>query len=219
MRLREWAGSAFALSGICVFWIIICVEAKNEKLAGTWVPVALVICGVGILAKIVLSAVAKLYSCPPPPVAPSTESDGSGSRPRVVIDSSCVWDGDPECVQFKKGYPPDWSERQARCLRRDLYQCRLCGSKERLHVHHVKPISFGGTHTMQNLITLCSRCHMRQRYYEHDDLVRHNIRAKRKYWVEGFTRADGVQVDGHQRRVGRRGKFWRRVRDSRRTDS
>lgn len=214
-KLRRWSDAALTLPGLSVLLLIVCFGVKNDKLVQIFGPVVLVICAVGIVAKVALSAVVSRYSCPPPPFAPSNPSDTLDSKPRVILGSIYGWDGEPECVHFQNGYPPDWSERQARCLERDGHQCRLCGSRERLHVHHVKPISFGGTHTLQNLITLCRRCHMRQRYYEHKNLVEHNIRAKRRYWVEGFTRSDGVAVNGHLRRVGRRGKFWRRVRRSR----
>jgi hypothetical protein len=41
----------------------------------------------------------------------------------------------------------------------DSYTCRECGSKENLHVHHIKEKSKGGTNDINNLITLCNDCH------------------------------------------------------------
>jgi hypothetical protein len=69
-------------------------------------------------------------------------------------------------------YPIDWWTRRERALKRDGHRCRLCGSTSVLHVHHVVPISKGGSDSLRNLITLCSACHMEQRYFHHDDLVR-----------------------------------------------
>jgi hypothetical protein len=213
--IREWSDAALLLPGLSVFLLIISSAINSTNLIQSLGPAVLLICVAGLVAKLVLSALARAYSCPPPPFAPFKRSDGLNWKPNVVLDSACRWDGEPECVQFQNGYPPDWGERQRRCLERDGHRCRLCGSVERLHIHHVKPISFGGTHTLLNLITLCRRCHMRQRYYEHSSLIKYNVRAKRKYWVKGFTRSDGVTVGGHLRRVGRRGRFWRMVRRAR----
>lgn len=50
-------------------------------------------------------------------------------------------------------------------MERDGYRCRMCGgasntgSFEGLHVHHIIPKTNNGSHDMDNLITLCKRCH------------------------------------------------------------
>jgi 5-methylcytosine-specific restriction endonuclease McrA len=46
-------------------------------------------------------------------------------------------------------------------LSRDSYTCRRCKdpSSKPLDVHHRKPRSRGGQHTMENLVTLCRLCH------------------------------------------------------------
>ena len=41
----------------------------------------------------------------------------------------------------------------------DNYECRECGNKENLHVHHIKERRKGGSNDINNLITLCSKCH------------------------------------------------------------
>lgn len=67
-------------------------------------------------------------------------------------------------------YPPDWEWRKREVKRRDKYTCQAsenvglptCGrnyKEEELHVHHIIPISKGGDHSFENLITLCSDCH------------------------------------------------------------
>jgi Holliday junction DNA helicase RuvB len=48
---------------------------------------------------------------------------------------------------------------RARVLRRDGHRCRSCRSRRSLMVHHVEFRSHGGRTHVQNLLTLCSRCH------------------------------------------------------------
>ena len=59
--------------------------------------------------------------------------------------------------------PPDaeWSEAREAALRRDLFCCqaRRRGIPEpcfgHTHVHHIKRRSQGGSHQLENLVTLC----------------------------------------------------------------
>ena len=54
-----------------------------------------------------------------------------------------------------------WREKVAA---RDNYQCRLCGSTENIHVHHIIPVSADPTsefkYDVNNGITLCHRHHL-----------------------------------------------------------
>ena len=54
---------------------------------------------------------------------------------------------------------------------RDLFRCRLCGYeadwsggwsqvRQQLHVDHIKPVSLGGLHCLDNMRTLCRRCNI-----------------------------------------------------------
>ena len=45
-------------------------------------------------------------------------------------------------------------------IARDSCQCRVCGSPHGLQVHHIVHKSKGGHDTLDNLITLCSDCHL-----------------------------------------------------------
>ncbi len=69
-------------------------------------------------------------------------------------------------------YPPDWPIRKWVVKRRDLYICQKCGknlyyAKEGLgEVHHIRPLSIGGTNEIKNLIYLCHDCHKKV----HDDM-------------------------------------------------
>ena len=61
-----------------------------------------------------------------------------------------------------KGYPPDWYWRSWYIKLRDDNICSNCGSKYgTMHAHHKIPISKGGGHNFENLITLCSECHQK----------------------------------------------------------
>jgi len=46
-------------------------------------------------------------------------------------------------------------------LQRDGWRCQICGSGQRLQVHHQKFRSQWGSDEEQNLITLCATCHGR----------------------------------------------------------
>ncbi|MFW9991887.1 MAG: HNH endonuclease [Candidatus Odinarchaeota archaeon] len=50
-----------------------------------------------------------------------------------------------------------------RCMERDEFMCRICGSKEHLQVHHLDNrgphISPLANNDLTNLITLCASCH------------------------------------------------------------
>jgi 5-methylcytosine-specific restriction endonuclease McrA len=43
-------------------------------------------------------------------------------------------------------------------LRRDDNKCQECGSTSQLEIHHIMPVSRGGSDEMSNLITLCRQC-------------------------------------------------------------
>ena len=56
-----------------------------------------------------------------------------------------------------------WDVVRRWVLRRDKHECRDCGARYRqLHVHHVRPVSRGGSYQTWNLRTLCERCHARR---------------------------------------------------------
>lgn len=47
-------------------------------------------------------------------------------------------------------------------LRRDHYSCQYCGSTRRLTIDHVIPLSKGGKHRWDNVITACERCNQQK---------------------------------------------------------
>ena len=56
-------------------------------------------------------------------------------------------------------YPPDWSARKEEVINRDGNYCSACGAAGGLHLHHILPMSKGGSHRLDNLILLCASCH------------------------------------------------------------
>jgi hypothetical protein len=54
-------------------------------------------------------------------------------------------------------FPPDWGARRNAVIDRDR-QCAECGSTKYLQVHHVVPLSKGGSNRLNNLIALCAPC-------------------------------------------------------------
>ncbi|PSQ13219.1 hypothetical protein BRC98_01875 [Halobacteriales archaeon QS_7_68_65] len=57
-------------------------------------------------------------------------------------------------------YPDDWDTRRERVLDRDNYRCQECGKENTvLQVHHITPISEGGSHELDNLRSICRSCH------------------------------------------------------------
>jgi 5-methylcytosine-specific restriction endonuclease McrA len=58
----------------------------------------------------------------------------------------------------------DYRELHQQILRRDGWRCQLCGSMQKLEVHHVMFRSHGGDDSDENLITLCVACHLRSHH-------------------------------------------------------
>lgn len=60
-------------------------------------------------------------------------------------------------------YPPDWGRRKRAIWQRQADSCGRCGrSREQLlhaDVHHIQPLSDGGSNELDNLVGLCGDCH------------------------------------------------------------
>lgn len=67
---------------------------------------------------------------------------------------------------------------------RDDWKCRCCNNRNGLHPHHVVYASHGGPDTLDNLVTLCWRCHRAA----HDGFLRIEVVEKKltdlvvKFW-------------------------------------
>lgn len=66
---------------------------------------------------------------------------------------------DAHKYQYPRQYPPNWAELRQDILRRDGHRCGNCGSTTDLRVHHIVPLSKGGSNDPGNLRTLCDNCH------------------------------------------------------------
>ena len=61
---------------------------------------------------------------------------------------------------YQKGVNYGFANARAHALDRDNYTCQCCGKKHtRLEVHHIIFRSQGGSDELDNLITLCEKCH------------------------------------------------------------
>ena len=53
----------------------------------------------------------------------------------------------------------DYEVLRNQVLERDGWRCQFCGTLNQLEVHHIKSRRSLGDDTLQNLITLCAKCH------------------------------------------------------------
>lgn len=58
----------------------------------------------------------------------------------------------------------EWKALREKALERDGHRCVLCGSQDRLQVHHIFPRKFHKNlqEDLDNLVVLCNRHHWRQ---------------------------------------------------------
>lgn len=62
---------------------------------------------------------------------------------------------------------PPVSRREV--LRRDNHTCQYCGSNKHLTLDHVIPVSRGGEHKWDNVVTACEKCNQRKSNRTPDD--------------------------------------------------
>jgi Holliday junction DNA helicase RuvB len=73
----------------------------------------------------------------------------------IACHAGCV-DGTSPDAERDRTVP---AALRRKVLAREGNACLACGCRHRLQAHHVVPFSEGGTTTLDNLITLCRRCH------------------------------------------------------------
>jgi len=68
-----------------------------------------------------------------------------------------------------------WFKVRQAVLIRDAWACqdcgRVCADKREAHVDHITPKAQGGQDVMENLRTLCIRCHGRKTRQEHTTIA------------------------------------------------
>lgn len=91
----------------------------------------------------------------------------------VAIDIRALTDGyKPYSWQYQKSNRLDENIRKAVILR-DGCKCMECGKTNiKLEVHHINPRRKNGSNTLENLITLCEKCHQKtegkeEQYMQH----------------------------------------------------
>ena len=57
--------------------------------------------------------------------------------------------------------PLSYERLRQQILHRDGWRCQSCGTTSNLEVHHREFLSHSGGDTEENLITLCTACHVR----------------------------------------------------------
>lgn len=67
----------------------------------------------------------------------------------------------------RMNYTEDWNTICREVKQRDEYKCKICGGTEELEVHHIIPLSRGGTNKKTNLITLCIKHHKARHKHLH----------------------------------------------------
>lgn len=84
-----------------------------------------------------------------------------GCLKAAVKDGKCskhkrpAWEGS----QRNLNRPSNWSTTRQSALKRDGHQCVQCG-KAATDVDHIRPVSLGGSWSLDNLQSLCGSCHM-----------------------------------------------------------
>jgi len=89
--------------------------------------------------------------------------NGAGpKRPRLRLDSET------------------YEQLRNQVLRRDGWRCQACGTMSNLEVHHKRFRSHSGEDEAENLITLCSACHVSvHRSWHTSALTDHTFHVRR----------------------------------------
>ena len=59
----------------------------------------------------------------------------------------------------KKLYTENWDHIRRMVYARDNFRCVMCGIKGKLHAHHIVPIKISKDNSMNNLVSVCGKCH------------------------------------------------------------
>ncbi|HMM97434.1 MAG TPA: group II intron reverse transcriptase/maturase [Anaerolineales bacterium] len=72
------------------------------------------------------------------------------------------WDG------TNSRYGENWTDTRDEIRQRDGQRCALCGSQDRVEVHHVRKHKGNSEHNPNRLIALCAKCHRKARNPQHE---------------------------------------------------
>ena len=79
--------------------------------------------------------------------------------------------------EYKRYLQSDaWQSVRAEVIKRDNAQCKICGSKEDLQVHHIcSKYRFNEKNHIETLMLLCNNCHETiHKYFKACDVLREN---------------------------------------------
>ena len=86
-----------------------------------------------------------------------------------LIESGGLWCGDSVALSGRfhtttsgndgEGERSGFSSKRRTAVERDNGACQLCENESPLEVHHIERVEHGGTHELENLVTLCRVCH------------------------------------------------------------
>lgn len=96
------------------------------------------------------------------------------------------------------GYPPYWKYLRSVVTARDSNHCQVtgCPSRLELHVHHMTPVSMGGRHSPDNLISLCDFHHALEPEQGHERIWG-NIKTRYFTLVRNHERANRTSTGTH----------------------
>lgn len=96
------------------------------------------------------------------------------------------------------GYPPFWKYLRSVVIAKDSNRCQVtgCPSRLELHVHHMHPVSGGGTHTPDNLVSLCDFHHALEPEKGHERIWG-NIKTRYFTLVSGHERSNRASNGAH----------------------
>ena len=96
------------------------------------------------------------------------------------------------------GYPPFWKYLRTVVISRDSNRCQVtgCPSRLELHVHHMRPVAEGGTHTPDNLVSLCDFHHALEPEKGHERIWG-NIKTRYFTLVCGHERSNRASHGTH----------------------
>jgi len=105
-------------------------------------------------------------------------------KPSNDVEEALVKDVERWIRQFAREkrkespFDEEWLNIRTQVLKRDGYRCVNCGQTgTELHVHHIIPKSKGGTDELDNLVTLCVKCHSIQEAKGHE-LIKSRIEGE-----------------------------------------
>lgn len=91
-------------------------------------------------------------------MAKSARICGNVDCPEIVIGSNYCTEHQPKAWAGSTWKAPkNWRAIRQRVMRRDRNTCQYCGAPA-TEVDHVKPVSRGGTHDLNNLVASCKKC-------------------------------------------------------------